>query len=201
MALSVRTRFEVFKRDQFTCQYCGRKSPDVVLEVDHIVPRCNGGTDDQINLHASCWDCNHGKADIPLNEVLTGEDPHDKAVLLLERERQLGEYNHVIAAERDRRERGTWELIEYWLDEQGKLTDKQRSGEDQITINRFDYRWLNSALKWCPKEQLREFMDIALGRYMTKNFRYVAGCARNWRYDKQAAEDSRNKRVDDTYNE
>jgi hypothetical protein len=30
MALSVRTRFEVFKRDEFTCQYCGRKSPDVV---------------------------------------------------------------------------------------------------------------------------------------------------------------------------
>lgn len=27
-------RFEVFKRDMFTCQYCGRKAPDVILEVD-----------------------------------------------------------------------------------------------------------------------------------------------------------------------
>lgn len=29
-------RFEVFKRDKFTCQYCGAKAPDVVLHVDHI---------------------------------------------------------------------------------------------------------------------------------------------------------------------
>jgi 5-methylcytosine-specific restriction endonuclease McrA len=41
LAVSVRTRFEVFKRDDFTCQYCGRKSPDVVLEADHIVPHWN----------------------------------------------------------------------------------------------------------------------------------------------------------------
>lgn len=36
-ALSNRTRFEVFKRDKFTCQYCGAKAPDVVLQCDHIV--------------------------------------------------------------------------------------------------------------------------------------------------------------------
>ena len=35
--LSKKIRFEVFKRDKFTCQYCGRMSPDVILEVDHIL--------------------------------------------------------------------------------------------------------------------------------------------------------------------
>ena len=37
-SLSKKIRFEVFKRDKFTCQYCGKTAPNVVLEVDHIEP-------------------------------------------------------------------------------------------------------------------------------------------------------------------
>jgi hypothetical protein len=62
MPLSKRTRFEVFKRDGFSCQYCGRRPPDVVLEVDHVHPRAAGGTDDDLNLTTSCEDCNRGKS-------------------------------------------------------------------------------------------------------------------------------------------
>ena len=46
-------RFEVFKRDRFTCQYCGRMSPDVILEVDHIKPVAEGGEDEILNLITS----------------------------------------------------------------------------------------------------------------------------------------------------
>ena len=63
-ALSKKIRFEVFKRDKFTCNYCGR-SPvidDVVLEVDHIVPVKEGGNNHMLNLLTSCFDCNRGKA-------------------------------------------------------------------------------------------------------------------------------------------
>lgn len=60
--LSKSVRFEVFKRDSFTCQYCGRSAPDVVLEVDHIIPVSKGGTDDLLNLVTSCRDCNRGKS-------------------------------------------------------------------------------------------------------------------------------------------
>lgn len=60
--LSKTIRFEVFKRDSFTCQYCGRSAPDVVLEVDHIHPVSKGGTDDFLNLVTSCKECNRGKA-------------------------------------------------------------------------------------------------------------------------------------------
>lgn len=59
--LSKKIRFEVFKRDKFTCQYCGRKSPDVILQVDHIIPVANGGKNDMLNLVTSCVDCNLGK--------------------------------------------------------------------------------------------------------------------------------------------
>ena len=36
--LSLKKRFEFFKRDKFTCQYCGKNAPDVILQVDHIEP-------------------------------------------------------------------------------------------------------------------------------------------------------------------
>jgi len=59
--LSKKTRFEVFKRDSFTCQYCGEKAPEVILHVDHIVAAANGGGDSLTNLITSCVDCNLGK--------------------------------------------------------------------------------------------------------------------------------------------
>jgi len=55
-------RFEVFKRDSFKCHYCGRQAPDVILEVDHIIPVAEGGTNDIFNLVTSCRDCNRGKS-------------------------------------------------------------------------------------------------------------------------------------------
>lgn len=62
MSISVRTRFEVFKRDRFTCSYCGRTPPEVLLEADHIIPRAAGGSDDIANLTTACATCNRGKA-------------------------------------------------------------------------------------------------------------------------------------------
>lgn len=66
--LSKKIRFEVFKRDKFTCQYCGRMSPDVILEVDHLTPVSKGGNDDMINLITSCRDCNRGKGKTRLSD-------------------------------------------------------------------------------------------------------------------------------------
>jgi len=54
-------RFEVFKRDHFTCQYCGAKAPDVVLECDHAHPVFHDGQNAMENLRTACRDCNAGK--------------------------------------------------------------------------------------------------------------------------------------------
>lgn len=62
MAVSKRTRFEVLKRDNHTCRYCGATAPDAILTVDHVTPVALGGTDDPSNLVAACRDCNFGKA-------------------------------------------------------------------------------------------------------------------------------------------
>lgn len=55
-------RFDVFRRDNFACVYCGRGSPDVTLHCDHKVAHSKGGSDDQSNLVTSCSDCNYGKS-------------------------------------------------------------------------------------------------------------------------------------------
>ena len=77
--LSKKIRFEVFKRDKFTCQYCGRTAPDVVLEIDHIEPISKGGSDDIMNLITSCFDCNRGKS----NRKLTQDDEMKKQQKML----------------------------------------------------------------------------------------------------------------------
>lgn len=58
MAVSKRVRFRIFARDNFTCRYCGRSAPDVVLHIDHVHPVSRGGTDKESNLVTACADCN-----------------------------------------------------------------------------------------------------------------------------------------------
>ncbi|HBA72308.1 MAG TPA: hypothetical protein DCZ63_09015 [Geobacter sp.] len=62
-AISEKVRFGVLSRDSFTCQYCGRSAPEVVLHVDHIKPFSKGGTNYTTNLITSCESCNRGKGD------------------------------------------------------------------------------------------------------------------------------------------
>lgn len=58
---SRRERFAIFERDNFTCQYCGRSAPSVVIELDHIIPICRNGKDAVSNYTTACYDCNRGK--------------------------------------------------------------------------------------------------------------------------------------------
>jgi len=60
-AIPKKVRFEVFKRDSFTCQYCGAEAPDVVLHIDHILPVSKGGNNGKLNLVTACQGCNSGK--------------------------------------------------------------------------------------------------------------------------------------------
>jgi len=72
-SLSKKTRFEVFKRDNFRCQYCGRGVPEVILQVDHIKPVKEGGDISLLNLITCCFDCNHGKKARELEDTTVPE--------------------------------------------------------------------------------------------------------------------------------
>jgi 5-methylcytosine-specific restriction endonuclease McrA len=61
------SRREVFHRDRYTCQYCGRETRDLTL--DHVVPRHRGGSHSWDNLVAACRICNHRKGGKLLDEA------------------------------------------------------------------------------------------------------------------------------------
>lgn len=87
--ISKRLRFEVFKRDSFTCQYCGAKAPEAVLHVDHITPVASGGTNTILNLVTSCDACNSGKSDRSLSDCSAVEKARGQAEALQERREQI----------------------------------------------------------------------------------------------------------------
>lgn len=88
MPISKSLRFDIFRRDKFTCQYCGRRPPDVVLEVDHIAPVSRGGDDDPSNLITSCYECNRGKG---TKTLVAAVQPPDLDLDYLEAEQRLAE--------------------------------------------------------------------------------------------------------------
>jgi len=62
-------RFEVLRRDNFTCTYCGQKAPDVMLEVDHIMPWSIVKEHKKENLTTACKGCNIGKSNKIIKRV------------------------------------------------------------------------------------------------------------------------------------
>ncbi len=56
-------KFEVLKRASTRCELCGISNNERALEVDHILPRNHGGSDDLANLQALCFRCNAMKRD------------------------------------------------------------------------------------------------------------------------------------------
>lgn len=61
--MSKALRFDILERDNFTCQYCGRRAPHVELEIDHVIAVAKGGSSTVDNLVTACSDCNRGKRD------------------------------------------------------------------------------------------------------------------------------------------
>jgi predicted restriction endonuclease len=62
--VAAKLRFVILKRDNFRCQLCGASrdnTPDMLLHVDHKIPRVKGGTNHEDNLWTLCALCNQGK--------------------------------------------------------------------------------------------------------------------------------------------
>ena len=72
------SRRNVFKRDRFTCLYCGRQPGSEELTIDHVVPRAQGGVSSWDNCVLACVKCNTRKADrTPLQAGMKlGKQPH-----------------------------------------------------------------------------------------------------------------------------
>jgi len=86
-----RGRFIVFHRDEFSCIYCGRSpvtDKNVVLHLEHVVPRYRGGENRLSNLATSCARCNVEKGHEPLTE-----SAQYKILSEIERRNEAGGFN------------------------------------------------------------------------------------------------------------
>jgi hypothetical protein len=185
VAVSKRLRYEILRRDENTCRYCGGRVPDVVLTVDHVVPTALGGSDDPSNLVAACKDCNAGKTSSSPDAPLVA-DVAEKAV-------QWAQAITRWARQRidDRYERDcyvdqftdAWDIWGYGPDDDRKQVPKP--GGWKATIWQFYETGL-------PVEELEDAITIACGRdrvQLEEKFRYMCGVA--WKQVEKMHQDSR----------
>lgn len=142
--ISKKTRFEVFKRDSFTCQYCGGQAPDVILHVDHINPVAGGGDNDLMNLITSCEPCNAGK----------GARALDDNSIIAKQRAQLDELN-------ERREQ--LEMMLAWRESLANLSEEIIEAFNHAFEARTDCR-LNekgrsTVRKWLKTNSLADLLD------------------------------------------
>lgn len=133
-ALSKRQRFEVFKRDSFTCQYCGQSAPDVILNADHIIPVSKGGSNKPINLVTSCFDCNSGKSNKSLDDDSTVKKQMNQLKINQERIEQI-------------------EMIAEWAKQQELMTPEIKAINDVMEkcngklLSKYGERWIRKLIK------------------------------------------------------
>lgn len=168
--ISKKLRFEIFKRDGFTCQYCGDHPPKTILHVDHIYPVKRGGGNNQDNLITSCIDCNLGKSATPLSNVPMSL--RDRAKEIEEREAQLSGYNKILFEKAERLEIQSWTVAAALSNtEYVESYNRQRL----LSIKRF--------LELLPLTEVLEAVEITLARWgsTTKDRAFKYFCAIYWR--------------------
>jgi hypothetical protein len=167
---SKRLRFEVFKRDGFSCQYCGQQPPTVVLVADHIDPVKLGGASVIENLITACESCNQGKADKPLTERAVRPDAD---LLYLETQQEIAELRRFRTAveERDRELRAVMVVLQQqWCDASG------------LDWHPSDWILRRMLARYSPDILLEAVVDVApkaAGSYLKDWVPYMWSVARN----------------------
>ena len=158
MSISQSLRFQVLERDGFTCQYCGRKVPQVELEVDHILPVTAGGSDSLDNLWAACIDCNTGKAGKIISKGQDNEALTERIKFLQNRRSALRKINSLADECIEERERLLWILVDRW---QGPRGERPETGKDASCSWEL-ISWLRGAMTRHSPEEILDAIDITM---------------------------------------
>lgn len=159
MSIGKRKRFEVFKRDRFKCQYCGNSPPNAILEVDHVLPRKSGGTDEYSNLVTSCFDCNRGKAANELGDVI---EPLQNSIEKQKAQaEQLSRYNKWLKSQAKKKAALLSDIADYLRDMLGERENIDHAFDKFMErVSTFESR--------LPAEKIKEALRITF----TKKSRY-----------------------------
>lgn len=177
-AVSKKVRFEIFKRDRFTCAYCGNTPPSVVLEIDHIDPVSKGGDNSETNLITACFDCNRGKRDIPINSI--PQSLSESIEILKERELQIGEYRKFKRSVSKRENKDIKRIEEIFRETFNNFTLTKKFKKQ--TLLKFvrslpldeieDSMWLATSKMWFDQERCIRYFCGICWRKIKDNGRY-----------------------------
>ena len=176
-AITKKTRFEVFKRDSFACQYCGKAAPDVVLHIDHINPVSKGGKNDLLNLITACEDCNSGKSDRLLDDDSMVAKQRAQLAELAEKKEQL----EMMISWRD----GIKNIEESQVDIAADAFERAVSGF--ASVNDKGRSGLKKLIKSYGLNEVLDCIDISADAYFSKDeegsaaltFKRIGGIAQN----------------------
>lgn len=162
-AISKKTRFDIFKRDCFACQYCGATPPGVLLHVDHIQAVASGGSNSMDNLITACAPCNLGKGARALS--VAPQALADKARETAERELQLAGFQAIFEDKRQRLIDETWRV------------SKALWGEDTTSVRSDDFQSVKRFVEKLGLHETLDSVDIARASRVAsyKLFRYFCG--------------------------
>lgn len=176
-SISKKIRFEVFKRDSFKCQYCGKSAPDVLLQLDHIKPVAKGGGNEILNLVTACEACNVGKSDRELDSSAVVTKARTQLEALQVRREQLEMMSEWLEGLRDVKEQSIETAIRTWqelvpgfrVNERGKQSIRR-------AIRKFGFQELVEAME-IAVDQYLEYADdgSVLGDSCEKAFKKVPG--------------------------
>lgn len=152
--LSKKVRFEVLKRDKFTCQYCGGVAPNVLLQIDHIIPVSKGGDDSIMNLITSCQPCNSGKKDIMLSDDTALmkrkiqldqlQEKREQLELMIEWQRELLTMDETVSDS----------IFDIWYSLTGFKLDYQDLAKVPVFLKEYSYEELVHAMKIARNQYL-----------------------------------------------
>lgn len=172
MAISRRLRFEILRRDNYTCRYCGAAAPDVPLAVDHVIPEALGGGDDANNLVTACRDCNNGKSSV-MPDAATVADVDAAALLFAKAMTKATEIRAQEMSLEDEAVDRFAEMWDEWKDGHGRPVPKGRSWERVVS------GYLAAGLEY---PDLERFVVVAMEAHNVSPDRtwvYFCGICRN----------------------
>lgn len=174
MAVSKRLRYEILRRDNHACRYCGATAPEVKLTVDHVLPTALGGDNDPTNLVTACAGCNSGKTSSSPDAALVADVSQDairwaRAREIAARQMMIDGMDLSITAD---------QCLDYWKDAwKSYLGWVPETPADAVYSME---TWLSRGL---PSRDLCHLADKVVARYRStrtlssyKVWVYYAGC-------------------------
>lgn len=171
MSVSKRLRFEILRRDNHACRYCGATAPEVKLLVDHVVPEALGGPTEPANLVTACEPCNSGKSSIAPDSPLV-ENARQDAVRWANAMSKAHEIRRAHIEEREAYARHFRELWDAW----------STGPEDARTPIPLDDDWRSTIDKFFEYDvhprDIEYAVETAMGANAISTFRYF--CSVVW---------------------